>query len=117
MFQRTSKAAIQGKDDDRAAQSQEWSRHALFTGLDYLTEQIQTRISPGGPFSQAKLTSNSDGSYLLTFAASLAADFLLDVTYKGTPLASLAVEVSPGIVNAASSTVQVLQKGRLSVDG
>ena len=85
--------------------------------MDDLTEQIQASISPGGPFSQAMLTSNSDGSYILTFAASLAADFLVNVTYKGTLLASLAVDVSPGLVSAASSTVEVLQRGRLSIGG
>jgi len=86
----------------------------LSAGLENFTDQFQFDVSPSGAFSEALLKSNADGSYILTFAASQAADYLLDVSHLGVPLASLAIDVLPGPVSSASSAVAELQTGKLS---
>lgn len=75
----------------------------FLTGNSLMAQQLRVDITPASVSAQALVTSNGDGTLLLTFSSSLAADFKLDLSYNGLTLASASVNVFPNAADAAGS--------------
>ena len=82
-------------------------------GNGTIARRFAIGITPASPSAQGLVTSNGDGTYLLTFSSSMAANFLISLSVDSKQLATASTTVYPSEANAAHSQVWSAEFGRL----
>ena len=86
-------------------------------GNDTIASLLHAEVFPSGPFVQSAISSNKDGTYLLTMSSSLAANFLVTLKLGDRAVGNASVAVAPRIADAERSLVTSLEFGVLNPEG
>ncbi|KAK9811889.1 hypothetical protein WJX72_011873 [[Myrmecia] bisecta] len=76
---------------------------ALPTGSSSSAANFAVAVAPSDTNSRTALASNQDGTYTLTFSATIAISHYLTLAYSGQVISTLAVQITPAASDAAQS--------------
>ena len=77
----------------------------LCAGNSSSTHLLQAIITPAGPSAQTLIRDNDDGTYLCTFSASLANDYVVQLKLGRDNFGAFGVRVHPGIADPLQSHI------------